>query len=496
MESIKKYFENGTREVFDPTVIYTGDWQFLIDALDDAGIIKDNKNLYKEYVKGIKNELKRRLCPLYNSVTMPLLLESNLVDNRRILKVSGRFCLEMMLEEISMHEVKFAEDNETFFSQMRDYLRDLRKCLNRFKKGEVKEEEKELYESYKKHYLVNEEYRRKALKFYTRATFANYLDAIISSINYLLVNRDYIREFFDKEVDTHKLDEILDIDKFALIMAKQLIEVTKVACGINNHIHDSFTYVCRYVYMVKGLRENGKYNLSCHTTLLDGKRVRISVDSVLNEYKELMVKHPEFEVYKVMPDPKVDYHNLEQVTEIAKELKHQEEAKKLLASWEFVKPGEKDSKEVITHLETKSSKKEMTRSEAFQAIYDRMAYLDSTPYLYKMTGKNNFLGYIGYLYENGCVIFERYYRDSGIEPSLSNATYVMNFNNFVRMSMLNKQDIINYIRDGHTDIRRVYHTCSWPKRLNAIILGKSYSKDVMDRIDSLINDGTFKKMLK
>ena len=34
----------------------------------------------------------------------------------------------------------------------------------------------------------------------------------------------------------------------------------------------------------------------------------------------------------------------------------------------------------------------------------------------------------------------------------------MNFNNFVQMSKLTKTDIMAYIKNGGTDVRRVYHT--------------------------------------
>ena len=41
-----------------------------------------------------------------------------------------------------------------------------------------------------------------------------------------------------------------------------------------------------------------------------------------------------------------------------------------------------------------------------------MNFLDHTDYVYKMTGKDQFEGYIGYIYSNGVVVFEKFYKFS------------------------------------------------------------------------------------
>ena len=126
-----------------------------------------------------------------------------------------------------------------------------------------------------------------------------------------------------------------------------------------------------------------------------------------------------------------------------------------------------------------------------------MNFLDGTNYLYKMTGKNNFTGYIGYLYSNGVVVFEKYYKNYEIrEPVESNATYVMNFNNFVQMSMLTKSEIMDYIRQGGNEVSRIYHTSTWCKRMMRVINGNVYDDKVVDAIDRLIDSGKITKKLK
>ena len=126
-----------------------------------------------------------------------------------------------------------------------------------------------------------------------------------------------------------------------------------------------------------------------------------------------------------------------------------------------------------------------------------MNFLDHTNYLYKMTGKDNFEGYVGYIYENGTVIFEKFYKNKNtVEPAKSNATYVMTFNNFVQMSKLTKTDIMEYIKLGGTDVKRIYHTLTWCDRIMQIINGKTYDEKAMDKIDRLINEGQITKRKK
>ena len=69
----------------------------------------------------------------------------------------------------------------------------------------------------------------------------------------------------------------------------------------------------------------------------------------------------------------------------------------------------------------------------------------------------------------------------------------MTFNNFVEMSKKTKTDIMAYIKNGGTDVRRVYHTNKWIDKMIAIITGKTYDEKAMERIDKLISEGKISK---
>ena len=123
-----------------------------------------------------------------------------------------------------------------------------------------------------------------------------------------------------------------------------------------------------------------------------------------------------------------------------------------------------------------------------------MDFFESSPYLYRIEGINQFEGYLGYIYPNNLVIFERFYKDLiHFELANNHATYIMNLNNFIEMSKLSKLEIMQYIKDGNTDVVRKYHTSSWKNKITAVIEGKGYDIDTIQTIDELIQNHQLEK---
>ena len=67
--------------------------------------------------------------------------------------------------------------------------------------------------------------------------------------------------------------------------------------------------------------------------------------------------------------------------------------------------------------------------------------------------------------------------------------YKMTFDNFVEMSKKTKVEIIDYIKSGGSNVKRLYHTSTWFERVLQIIESDTYSKDAMEKIDALLNNG-------
>ena len=112
----------------------------------------------------------------------------------------------------------------------------------------------------------------------------------------------------------------------------------------------------------------------------------------------------------------------------------------------------------------------------------------------QLVGKNHFIGYIGFLYPNDIVIFERFYKVSKKDPSvkkptMNEAIYVMHRDNFEELSKLSKSEIISYIQDfGNKDVMRIYHKGAWMERVSRIINATSYNENDLTIIDKLVSD--------
>ena len=133
--------------------------------------------------------------------------------------------------------------------------------------------------------------------------------------------------------------------------------------------------------------------------------------------------------------------------------------------------------------------------DAYLELMRKRLFFEKTGYMEQILGVNSFAGYVGYIYANGMVIFEKMYDDETrtVPAKDSNATYVMNIDNFVELSSLSKSDIIKYIKNTvNPNVKRVYHSKNWEQRLLSIIEGTGYDA-VEEKIDSLIEAGRVRR---
>ncbi len=502
--SITQFLTDGVEEVFNPVIVYEGLYAFDASVLSQVGKIEKGVNLFDAWMeKRFYKEIKNCFGKLIFTDNPRLILFSDLDGNYgRNLKVStGLFLSEMALNIIG-EPVDLPIETDDYRTLLVEYFRDYRKKLNNIMNNTMDEESKRVHGILYDNYLRNENNRKIALgKNYHPFSYLHYLEVIKEYISSFLVGLRRVIPFLDKPLELNELNDVLDLDKFFLAMVKQLVEVSKETIKQCGKIHNSFVFIEKYIIAVNELRNSGKYELSIKTNLLDGNPFTYTVDDAIREYNELKIACPDFRIYSFENDGR-DYRNLDTAREFTTELEEYIESKQLEASWEFIKNGRREvaplHSDSVERLKTKVyDKRKVTVEESKLAIKDRMDFLNRTNYLYQMTGKNNFEGYIGYIYANGVVLFEKFYkqRDS-YEPAMSNATYVMTFNNFVEMSMLTKTDIMEYIKQGGTDVRRVYHTSTWCDRIIQVIDGKAYDEKAVDKIDRLLSEGKISKLNK
>ena len=501
--SISEYFD-GINEIFNPTVAYHGNYAFSADVFSLAAKKEKGKNLVEQYFERKIYGPIKTLLPKMNFLRNPrLFVVSDLAGNYgRDLK----FSIELFLIEFSYiltgTHYMVGDNPDTLKDETVQYFRNYRKQLNEIQNGNITDENREINENLRQDYILNEEARKKNMgRTYMPMSYAKYLEVKKEYITSFIVGLRGLFPLFDKKINLDELKDCLDLEKFYLAMAKQLIDVTHTTLKSEKAVHNSFVYVEKYIMAVKAAREKGTYDVKVDTITTDGSIIRYSVDDAIREYNEIKLANPNFAVYHFEADGR-DYRDIDTVTDFTAQMEEYIESKKLEASWNFIRNGKKVvtpvSDDVIDRLkDVKPGKKKVTREERVQAVTDRMSFLDHTDYVYKMTGKDNFEGYIGYIYSNGTVIFEKFYKSlDNHEPSTSNATYVMTFSNFVEMSKKTKLEIMEYIKHGGTDVRRVYHTNKWIDKMISIITGKSYDQKAMEKIDRLINEGQISKKKK
>ena len=172
---------------------------------------------------------------------------------------------------------------------------------------------------------------------------------------------------------------------------------------------------------------------------------------------------------------------------------------------------EKGSRKTVSGVKNNSDSNRSSnthkKSDTYYAekLEERLDTFENTNYLYKIVGMDKFDGYVGFIYADGTVLFEKFFevtknKITGEEEKrpckLSNATYKMNIYNFAQFSKLTKQEIIGYIKNiGCEELERFYHSKNWSKniRKKAEAYSKNRDLDIYNEISSLIDKGDLTK---
>ena len=486
----------GIKEVFEPVSFYEGSYLIPIEVLENISLHENKKNKIKEFFE--KNYLKK-IKGNYRNLNLlddiPLTLISTAENNERVLKVSTSSFVSIMLENIlnEKHEIKEKLTNQELKERTLEIVSTYRKKLNDVLENKTKSKYyMEILNTYSiEAAIIRKELRNKNINI-PLDTFINRKKDQITSF---LINLKKSLEDLSKPIDLDELEKCLDLESFYLTMAKLLVELSKLVEQETGRIHNSFCFVDKYAATIRKIRKTSRYNIRVKS-YTNNKRERnnYDVDKLLKEYADMRLRHPEYEI-------KVVTVTLEEIKEkkengtLQEYLDQMSQLETLKASWDFVRKGsltkeEKEQRNKTNNLINKYYNKETD----IQELIERKNFLDSSNYLYKLMGKNNFQGYIGYLYQNGIVLFEKFYENiEELKPALSHATYVMNLENFVEVSKKTKKEIIKHIKQGASDVKRIYHTTTWNDRIIKTIKKKEYNKEIINEIDILIKNNELEK---
>lgn len=503
---------NGLEDIFNPPMNYEGSFVIPLEIFYDNSKIKNGKNLVEEFFENMYfNPIKNAFHGIKMTQNPTLFLESDISENGygRTLKGSLILLATDLIYQITGNDFHPSDDSTELITQVKDYSRWYRKELSAIQHHEMNEEREKLLKDLEASYQNNERIRA---KYYASTqlplSFAKFLERKKEYMVSLSFGIKNIAPLFSKSIDLSKLAECLNLEKFYLTLMKYLIEITKIYIDKTGHVHNSLVQVATYINIVNDIRQKEKYDLEITYTFPNRKKIKYSIDDLINEYNEIRLKNPDFRIIEFDPDPDTDLRDYNNALELMHQIDDLIRSKELKASWNFIRNGKLDDKNDVKSdhqspvkppkYENKAKKKnyKKSREELIQDAVERLTYLDSTRYLYKIHGKNNFDGYVGYIYENGSVIFEKFYcSQNSLKPALENATYVMSLSNFVEMSRKTKTEIISYIKSGATELRRIYHTSTWYTRIEQVINSKTYNQETIDRIERLINEDQLQKRI-
>ena len=515
-------------QLFHPKVYYDGEWflggEFRLDSkkrdylLLNAKIV-NGKNAYLEY---LEKHFFRPMAGAVNSRSVihafypKISLHVDEKLGKRVVTFSLPFFLYEQLsglldEEGAMKRFaqKIVEDSkeEDWVDFVKQEIRNDRKAYSDVQKnGHQSPYYPLVYQTYL-------DYVRYAN---TMMDFSSFLEGKIRGSTKLIIGARYYPEIFNQEINTEELLEAFDYDKFCLLAARSALDCAKSTEERENLVDNSISYVKVYLDAVSLIKKNNpKYHPIIQVINRDTNRKEIvDVSDIEKEYGSLLSRHPEFsfvEANQQQIDTLLKTQGLEDEEissfDIGKK-DHQELIVKLLeklrkdrllaAQWRFIPKGSK----IESEGPTKKVEREtfaLNPDEKVRRMLICREFLDNSPYVCKLYGMDKFEGYIGYMYLNGSVVFNKYYQNlKTYQVASSRATYVMRFDNFMELSRLTKSEIIHMIqKDRHAKVKRIFHREDmdrWISEVKRAIVGDDYQKEVEAFIELMIQKEELQKV--
>lgn len=513
-----KSLVGNVEDIFNPRVTFDGYYSIGSDIFSKASKYNKDVNLVQEYLyKRYYHFVYPSFETFLKSIEIPLLFYSE-PDNgygRRLTPFVDVFLNGYIA---SLFEHKFSDNFDKTDNFALDYIQTENKNFLKEKKKNIiavlngtmdYREDKDLvnaFNSLKKpminqleninNFSSKEKLGVAVLKKNNNDLVRYVLWELKNHITKLLLHYDGIVKDMNKPVELNNLNELVDYDILYLRLAKIYMETIKINLKENRELPTCVLFLYKYYNALKILKTYN-YTIDSSDIVFDSnKKKKYSTRDFMKEFESIVlpVNDPEIRYYQIMEqDPDTDYRSLDNINKKIAYLKEVDNSRMLAAEWDFVPKGEllEPRERATTPNKERTSKENLeTREERLEKVLRRQQFLDNSPYIYKAQGKNKFDGYVAYLYSNGFVIFEKFYENQKTKlPAKTNATYVMNTDNFVEMSKLSKQEIIEYIKNGNTDVERKIHTSSWETNILNIINSSFYSKEIIEKIDRLISLG-------
>ena len=429
---------------------------------------RDGKNMYKEFLnKNYYSHFTKEQKNNYSRLLMPYLTIAR-HDGHLIFRFATIISYNFLLNE---YNEKQCDKDDNYYSE-------------NYKK--IKEKLNFLKDSIKKKTLS-----------YNQAIMANtYINTINNDLEFI----ESLNDIKPYDFDVTDFYECFDVDKLCLVYGKIILSKLKTYDKDNDDLFPLFPQLYNYIHFVDELKidnynpkivinekqKNGKYKKINYTF----KDFRKQVEDYLKKRKDISFKY--VSVFDPVLDDEHKDNTMEELSKEAVKFRYGEELV-ISKDWEFIRKGEIEKDTTLR----KHNNESKVLNEKQIDIKSRIDVFQKTEYVCKIVGTNKFTGYVGYIYPNGLVAFEKFYEEDGTYSNKNNATYIMTIENFKDFTKLSKPEIIEYIKKtDNPSIDRKYHNKNWEHNIRKIVEGDYYSKDKMEMIDNLIKQVNLTKKLE
>lgn len=297
---------------------------------------------------------------------------------------------------------------------------------------------------------------------------AKYANACADLFTYIIDNLSEVMDFLQEHpVDLSSLSKE-DMKRFELYVAHQHLQYAEGVSGID--AKQRFLYYVSNYLLELGNDVDDDLEIvvdefkSTIPGILDKEGYVVTNKLLKERYKQLLISYPEL---KTVTLSSYDFSDMSP-DEVEKFMK--DYIKDLSANWEMIPDGENLDEAFAKNISKKTegmSEEERNRyREHLTDLYlEKKTFHETSDPMYTLRGLNTFDGYVAYVHSNGKIVLEKYFENASTgRVSTGDAIYIMNSEDFHRLSQLSKRELIE-----SKQCKRIVHRGNWQSRVLAEI---------------------------
>ncbi len=313
---------------------------------------------------------------------------------------------------------------------------------------------------------------------------AIYANACADILAYMIDNLDDVMDFLrEHPVDLSSLDKE-DMSRFELYVAHQHLQYAESVSPESKQRY--LFYVSNYLL---GLGDKVDSDLeivvdefkSTIPGIPNKDGYVVTPKSLKERYKQLLINYPEL---KTVTLNSYDFSTMSpnEVEEFMKDY-----LKDLSANWEMIPDG-KTLDEAFTNSisrktrEMSEEEKARYREHLTELYLEKKTFHESSDPVCTLRGLNTFDGYVAYVHSNGKIVLEKYFENANTgRVSTGDAIYIMDSDDFHRLSQLSKRELIE-----SGQCKRVIHRGNWQSRVMDEIRSDGSNKSTVGEYKELV----------